>query len=134
MKKLLIIAGVVVVVLGCALGVLGWRLTQMADKIAIAQQQLTPVDLNQIPDGEYQGSFGEFVVSVTVKTTVKDHRITDIKIVDQSCGKGYEARDTDDRIIKAQSPQVDAVTGATSSSHSIMVAVHRSLQKPAAEK
>ncbi|HYH02611.1 MAG TPA: FMN-binding protein [Bacillota bacterium] len=134
MKKFLIIAGVVVVVLGCAVGGLIWRLSQMADKIEIAQQQLTSVDLNQIADGEYRGSFGDFAVSVTLKTTVKDHRITDIKIVDQSCGKGYDARDTVMRIIKAQSPQVDAVTGATSSSRSIMVAVHRSLLRTATEK
>lgn len=129
MKKFLIIAGVIVLVLLCAGGGLFYRMLNMAGTIENAQKQMSQVDLNRIADGEYSGSFGDFLVSVNVKTTVKDHRITGIQIVDQICGPGYDAKDTIDRIIKAQSPKVDAVSGATSSSRSIMVAVYRSLRK-----
>jgi len=45
----------------------------------------------------------------------------------QHCGPGYEAKEVLDRIVAAQSPQVDVVTGATGSSRCLMAAVHRAL-------
>lgn len=69
------------------------------------------------------------MVSVNLEVTVKDHRIVEIDIKEQDCGPGYEARETVDRILEAQSPRVDAVTGATGSSMCIMIAVHRALRQ-----
>jgi uncharacterized protein with FMN-binding domain len=89
--------------------------------------EVTPVDLTQIDDGVYTGAFGEFLVSVELKVTVENHRITCIDIVDQHCGPGYRALETMDRIMAAQCPLVDAVTGATGSSRCIMIAVHSAL-------
>jgi len=85
------------------------------------------VDLRQIEDGSHTGSFGDFLVSVSVDVTVSDSRITAIEIMDQSSGPGYEALETVDRILEAQNPMVDAVSGATGSSRCIMIAVHRAL-------
>ena len=90
--------------------------------------ELTSVDLAQIEDGVYRGEFGEFLVSVTLDVTVEDHKITGIEIIEQNSGPGYEAHEVIDRIIQAQSPDVDAVTGATGSSKCIMIAVHNALQ------
>ena len=51
-----------------------------------------------------------------------------IDIKEQNCGQGYGARGTIDRIILKQSPKVDAVTGASSSSRCIMIAVDQALR------
>lgn len=102
---------------------------KMVKTIEADQQQVEAVDLSNVPDGDYLGRYGDFLVAVNLKTTVKNHQITGITIIDQKCGPGYEGRETVERIIKAQSPKVDAVTGATSSSRSIMVAVYHSLKK-----
>ncbi|MCD4775035.1 MAG: FMN-binding protein [Candidatus Aegiribacteria sp.] len=91
------------------------------------EEEVGTVDLQQIKDGVYPGNFGDFLVSVTLDVTVSDNRITDIEIVEQHCGPGYNAEETVDRILEAQSPYVDAVSGATGSSRCIMIAVYKAL-------
>lgn len=87
------------------------------------------IDLYSLSDGIYEGSFKYFLVDVSVDVTVKNHTITEIAIVRQKCGKGYEAHDTIDRILKAQQPKVDATTGATGSSKGISCAVYNALSQ-----
>lgn len=85
------------------------------------------VDLTKYSDGIYEGSFKYFVIAVDVDVTIKSHTIVDVKIVKQSCGKGYEALDTVDRILRKQAIAVDATTGASGSSRAIMLAVQDAL-------
>ena len=91
------------------------------------EEEVGTVDLQQIEDGVYPGNFGDFLVSVTLDVTISDNRITYIEIVEQHCGPGYNAEETVDRILEAQSPYVDAVSGATGSSRCIMIAVYKAL-------
>ncbi len=102
-----------------------FRAQQMVKVIDSAVIQ--DVDLTQIEDGVYAGEFGEFLVDVKLEVTVQDHQITKIDVVEQRAGPGYEALETIDRIIEAQSPNVDVVSGATGSSKSIMLAVQKAL-------
>jgi uncharacterized protein with FMN-binding domain len=85
------------------------------------------VNLAQIDDGIYAGEFGEFLTSVKLEVTVEDHQITNIEIVEQRASPNHEALEVLDRIIEAQSPNVDVVSGATGSSKSIMLAVQNAL-------
>ena len=126
LKWILIGIGALVVVLVVAFIFFRMRYNRMVD--VIDSVELTSIDLEQIDDGVYRGAFGEFLVSVTLDVTVKDHEITGIEIVEQNSGPGYDAHEVIDRIIQAQSPDVDAVTGATGSSKCIMIAVHNALQ------
>ncbi len=93
----------------------------------IESVKIRDVDLTQIADGVYTGEFGDFLVDVELEVTVKEHQIKKIDITKQRAGPGYEAIETIDRIIEAQSPKVDVVTGATGSSRSIMIAVQTAL-------
>jgi len=127
MKKLKIIIGVLFLVILLAVGAFMLRYNQMAKTLTEEYTKIEDIDLNKLADGVYPGVFGDFLVSVDLEVTVKDHRITDINIKEQNCGPGYEARDTVDRIIRDQSAKVDAVTGATGSSMCIMIAVHKAL-------
>lgn len=127
-KKILIVLIAVVSLAFIGSGLFYLRYRNMADVITAEVARVGDVDLSKIPDGVYKGSFGEFLVQVDLEASVVDHRIAGIKILRQECGPGYEALETVDRIIAAQSPKVDAVTGATGSSSSIMIATWRALE------
>lgn len=92
--------------------------------------QIKDIDLTDLHDGIYSGEFGEFLVSVKADVTITKNRISEVRISRQHCGKGYEASDTLNRIMKNQSPKVDIVTGATASSKAIMAAVQKALSNP----
>lgn len=99
----------------------------MENTIDETYASISDIDLTALSDGIYEGSFGEFLVSVDLRVTVSENQITNIEIINQKSGKGYEAHETLQRIIQAQSPAVDAVSGATVSSKSIMIAVYKAL-------
>ncbi len=92
--------------------------------------EIKDIDLTALQDGIYSGEFGEFLVSVKADVTITKNRISEVRISRQRCGKGYEASDTLNRIMKDQSPKVDAVAGATASSKAIMAAVQNALSNP----
>ena len=92
--------------------------------------EIKDIDITKLSDGIYSGEFREFLVSVKAEVTITRNRISEVRISRQRCGKGYEASDTLNRIMKAQTPKVDAVTGATGSSKAIMAAVQKALEAP----
>ena len=134
LKKIGIVIGIVVLIAVIGFGILMFRLAGMANKLEAENDKIGGYNLLQIKDGTYVGQAGDFVVSAKVQVTVKGRKIREIKILEQKCGPGYEARDTINRIIKAQSPKVDAVTGASSSSRSIMNAVDQALKSSQSSK
>ena len=89
--------------------------------------EIQDVDMSKIQDGVYNGSYAATLVSVEVSVTVKDHKITDITIVKHSNGQGAPAEVITDSVIKSQTLQVDAVTGATYSSKAILLAIKDAL-------
>jgi uncharacterized protein with FMN-binding domain len=125
-KRILITVLVIVCLLLIGAGLFKLRYDKMVK--TISEQTVEHVDLSRIGDGVYSGSYGDFLVSVSLDVTVRDGSISDIEITDQRCGPGYDARETIDRIIGAQSPLVDAVSGATGSSRCIMISVYRALK------
>ncbi|MFA4843526.1 MAG: FMN-binding protein [Candidatus Margulisiibacteriota bacterium] len=127
LKKIGLVVAVIVLVLACLAGAFYIRAQSMANNVKRQYASIQPLNLSKVTDGVYEGSFSDFLVAVKVNVTVKRHRIEEIKIMEQKCGPGYEALDTVNRIVKAQSPKVDAVTGASGSSMSIMIAVNRAL-------
>ncbi len=124
-KKILIILSIVIAILVIGGGIFKIRYDKMVK--VFREERIETVDLQQIEDGVYTGSFGDFLLLVTLDVTVSFNRITDIDILEQRCGPGYDASETVDLILEAQSPCVDAVSGATSSSRCIMIAVYKAL-------
>ncbi|NBF41150.1 MAG: FMN-binding protein [Spirochaetes bacterium] len=127
MRKVVIVVGIVVAVSAVVTAVILGRLSVTGDRMEAAVEEVGPVQLNQLDDGTYTGSFGDFLVRATVEVTVESGRIADVEMVEQDAAPGYEALATTERIEAAQSPRVEAVSGATSSSRSIMVATYRAL-------
>ena len=87
-------------------------------------------------DGVYVGSNFTGLGRAKVQVTIKDGKIAAIKTLSHFCSKyGAKAYGVmEPRIVAAQSPEVDAVTGATYSSHNIQKAVRDALAKAAAPK
>jgi uncharacterized protein with FMN-binding domain len=88
------------------------------------------VDLASVRDGQYDGeyAYGGFTYAVGVQ--VQDHRIRDIRIAknrDTKHAKMAEA--VKDRILEQQKNDVDAVSGATTTSKAFLKAVEIALSK-----
>lgn len=125
MKKVIIIVGICILLV--IAGWLTFRFQYGKMVKYLTEYTLKDIDLNSIPDGEYKGQSSAFLVSVDLNVKVQNHKISDIVIVKQSSGKGYEGRSVIDRILKEQSLKVDAKTGATGSSKCILIAVEKAL-------
>lgn len=83
-------------------------------------------------DGTYYGSARGFGGTIQVKVVISDGKITDISIVsaeDETPSYLVQAEAVIDKMIKAQSPAVDVVSGATYSSTGIINAVSQALNK-----
>lgn len=88
------------------------------------------IQYDKLIDGIYEGSFKGGLNSANVKVTIKDQKIVHIEIIKHDAWKGKKAEPIiPKRIIEKQSTNVDAVTGATNSSHVIMNAVQKAVEK-----
>lgn len=85
-------------------------------------------DLSHMPDGNYAGEYAKGPVRVEVEVTVRQHKITDIVIVRHDNGLGGAAETITDDVIRKQSLEVDAVSGATVSSKCILKAIENALE------
>jgi len=87
------------------------------------------IDLATTPDGTYTGSEDGGIVKASVEVTVKDHAITQIKILSHECKKGKPAEVILDTIVEKNNLEVDTISGATYSSNVIRMAVYNALAK-----
>ena len=87
------------------------------------------VDLQKIKDGTYEGEYKSFPVIAVVSIKVKNHKITEIKIIKHREGKGEKAEAIIEDVIRAQSLEVDTISGATRSSKCILKAIENALQR-----
>ena len=81
-------------------------------------------------DGTYQGSGTGFGGTITVQVTVSDGKITAVDILSASGETGSyfaSAQGVVSKVLSSQSPNVDAVSGATYSSNGIIQAVQNAL-------
>lgn len=115
---LLIIAGTIG-------GLYAWRFLEAADALTV-----NDVDVADIPDGIYEGSYSVFHVKAAVEVSVEDGRITAIVFTDN--GKmaeetQQEIRDIFDEVVQEQSLDVDLTSGASVSKKVSLKAVEEAL-------
>lgn len=125
-KRVVIGVGMFLLVLAATFGA---RMMVMSNRLEAAYKQAGAVDLEQIEDGVYHGSFSDFLVTVELEVTVREGQIEQIEILRQDSGPGYDAAEIPDRILEAQTPRVETVSGATGSSRAIITAVYRALSE-----
>lgn len=125
MKKLLIILGGLVLVV-VIIAVVFYQITQDGLN-KLADITLNDLNLDQVADGTYNGSYSVFPVSVEVTVTVSGHIITEIDITKHDNGQGQAGEAIIEDVLEAQSLEVDIISGATYSSKVILLAIQDAL-------
>jgi uncharacterized protein with FMN-binding domain len=87
------------------------------------------IDFKKIRNGEFIGEYNININSARVIVFVKDGVVTKINIHKHHHGPGHGAEKIIEEIIKKQSIDVDAVSGATKSSNVLKKAVENALMK-----
>lgn len=97
-------------------------------KKAALETPVYGIDLSDIDDGTYIGSYEGYRWSNTVSVTVENHTITKIEILKPQTYTSQETVDTLIlRVISEQNTDVDVVTGATADSRTFLRAVENAL-------
>lgn len=90
--------------------------------------ELNQINLSQIEDGKYVGSFETTRWTNTVEVTIKEHKITEIKLTDDVM---FALEGLSDRLFKKvidnQSLEVDIETGSTITSKAYLKAIENAL-------
>ncbi|OHE25560.1 MAG: hypothetical protein A2Y45_06015 [Tenericutes bacterium GWC2_34_14] len=86
------------------------------------------LDLSEVSDGTYHGTYETMVIKVIVDVEVQNHQIIAITIVEHQNGQGDPADAIVDDVIEAQSLDVDLIVGATYSSRVILLAIEDALK------
>jgi uncharacterized protein with FMN-binding domain len=100
----------------------------------IRRMPIADVDATHLPDGVYRGAFtygsgGGF--TYIVDTTVAGGRIIAVHVVrNRDTPHARKAEGVIPKIVAADSPAVDAVAGATTTSKALMKAVENALTRP----
>jgi len=125
-KKAVIIT-IVCVVLVIILAIVGFTLWFTHGLSSYAKMPIKKFDFLKVPDGTYKGSFNGGRFSNTVMVTVKNHKVTDIAILKDVTFKMSKVSQLFGRVIKAQSLNVDTLTGATVTSKAFLKSVENAL-------
>lgn len=125
-KKVIIGITAAALLVGSAVGV-KYALDLSYYKETMAKVEIGDIDLSKVKDGTYEGSYDARIISANVSVTVKDGKITDIRLLEHKYDRGGPAEAVVDDIIKEQSLDVDVVSGATNSSKTILKAVENAL-------
>ena len=80
-------------------------------------------------DGTTLGEAHQFPIKVKVEVTIQSKQITKITLLEHQTGEGQSAEAIVDEVIRTQSLDVDAITGATYSSILILEAIEDALRK-----
>ncbi|MDR0569174.1 MAG: FMN-binding protein [Spirochaetaceae bacterium] len=90
---------------------------------------IEPLDMTRIQDGVYRGEAKNWPVAAQVEVRIEKRRISRITIIRHQEGKGESAEAITDAVIAEQSLDVDAVSGATLSSKTILQAIAEALKR-----
>ncbi len=131
MYKKIILAVVCIAVI--SIGILGgrylyqtWEYKRLISEIVISNP-----NISKLPDGVYEGSYNAILVAADVSVTVEGKKIKEIKLNKHKNERGLKAEAITDKVIAAQSLEVDAVSGATNSSRVILKAIDNALSEAA---
>ncbi len=101
-----------------------------AEVTATRQLPIARIDLAQAHDGSYDGeyTYGRFTYKVEV--VILDHRIVTVRILgNRNTRHALLAEGIVDRILQAQRNDVDAVSGATTTSKALLKATENALTR-----
>lgn len=128
MKKYIIISIIVIVVVCSVLAINYFkRISNYKDKVN--NIVLNNVNLDNKEDGKYIGEFDADVISAKVEVEVKNKKINNINLIEHKNDRGAPAEVITQKVVDAQSLDVDVISGATNSSKVILKAIENALSK-----
>ena len=89
------------------------------------------VDMSQVQDGTYTGTYQGFRFTNIVEVAVEDHQIVSIDIIKTQREELSETLKNE--VISAQSPAIDMVSGATLDQNAFLKAVENALTQETAD-
>ena len=97
----------------------------------IINMEISDVDPSRVPDGDYTGEVPFMRHLYRVKVTIASGRIEKIDVLENGTENEYARKGLEviPRMIREQSPRVDAVTGATVTSRALMKCVEKALKE-----
>lgn len=106
------------------------KTTDSLSEVEIFNSDLSDV-LSNLADGTYTGKYeASKFLSVKVLVEIKEHKIVHVDILEHSNGKGEPAEIITEKVVKNQSLNVDAISGATASSKVILKAIENAIMAP----
>ncbi len=102
---------------------------QNTGKKELKALKIENIDFKKVGNGEYAGEYNININSARVRVFVKDGVVQKIDILKHHHGPGYGADKIPEEIIKKQTLEVDAVSGATKSSIVLKKAVENALRQ-----
>jgi uncharacterized protein with FMN-binding domain len=128
MKKYIIISIIAIVVVCSALAINYFKkIINYKDKVN--NIVLNNVNLDNKEDGKYIGEFDADVISAKVEVEVKNKKISNINLIEHKNDRGAPAEVITQKVVDAQSLDVDVISGATNSSKVILKAIENALSK-----
>jgi uncharacterized protein with FMN-binding domain len=133
-SKYAAIVFIIILFLGCSTDeVQGGNTMSISEEVEqIKSMDISHVDPATVPDGEYIGEFPfRQRYLYRVKVTVKSGRIANIQVLENGTENEHAEKGLGviPHILREQSPEVDAVSGATVTSKALMKCVEKALKK-----
>lgn len=85
-------------------------------------------DLSTVADGEYIGVCQNKILLAVVKVEIKDHEIIGIEVITHKPSYMKQAEQIAKAVCAAQSLEVDAISGATLTSDTVLRAIENALE------
>ncbi|MEC9485351.1 MAG: FMN-binding protein [Candidatus Izemoplasma sp.] len=129
MKKIILRGSLIFISLIVIFGVI-ITITLSLNMREIRALPITDKTISSLEDGTYDGSYyyQEDQLGAHVEVTIKDGLIIDINLLEHITTRGQDAEEIIDDIITEQRIDVDAISGATTSSHVIKLAISDALE------
>lgn len=95
----------------------------------MAAPNIRTPELTSVMDGSYIQEFQSGPIKVKIKVTAKGHQITECILLKHRSGRGKPAEAIVDSVMREQSLDVDAISGATLSSTVILKTIQLALEQ-----
>lgn len=108
--------------------VVGVAIFVSAENNAALGLTIKDIPLSEVEDGVYAGRYNGLFRSNAVEVTVRDHRIVHIRVTKKQLAMGEEEQqELISRVLRAQSPRVEAVARSSPDSKAFLKAVENAL-------
>ena len=91
--------------------------------------QIGTVDLSTAADGEFIGVCQNKLLFAVVQVEVQDHEITNIEVIEHKASYMEQAEQIAGAVFSAQALEVDAISGATLTSDTVLKAIENALEQ-----